>query len=226
MAVLNLFTTSTLLGTNSTSSGLRKAFFGMEFSSALGGYVHMVWASQRNLFSLKYLNCRRFSNFEITVTVGSPYGCRVVLSLNWTAVSGKHPCLLLVFVRTSAQQWWNESAPVFGQTILWAGVNSEGQRAATWPAAGEPDCSAHPPLPFQNGLQNLIHLLNSSLRQHAGLIVTYIYIYFFFLALKWEGRTKQNQMLACPYLQFPVTPKTLMEIYFPNEASDGNGGTC
>lgn len=33
-------------------------------------------------------------------------------------------------------------------------------------------------------------------------------------------------MLACQYLQFPVTPKTLMEIYFPNEASDGNGGTC
>lgn len=141
------------------------------------GVLH-VWASQRNLFSLKYLNCRRFSNFEITVTVGSPYGCQVVLSLNWTAVSGKHPCLLLVFVRTSAQQWWNESAPVFGQTILWAGVNSEGQRAATWAAAGKPDCSAHPPLPFQNGLQNLIHLLNSSLRHHPGLIVIYIYIFF------------------------------------------------
>lgn len=33
-------------------------------------------------------------------------------------------------------------------------------------------------------------------------------------------------MLACQDFQFPVIPKTLMEIYFPNEGSNGNGGTC
>lgn len=82
----------------------------MEFPSALEATciwsrVLNVWATQRNLFSMKYLNCREFLNFEIIVNVGSPYGSQVVLSLNWTDVSGKHPCLLVVFVITSAEQW-------------------------------------------------------------------------------------------------------------------------
>lgn len=41
-----------------------------------------------------------------------------------------------------------------------------------------------------------------------------------------KGGTKQNQALAHQDFQFPVTLQTLMEIYFPNEASTINGGTC
>ena len=44
--------------------------------------VLKVLTSQRNLFSMKYLNCRGFLNLEIIVNVGSPYGSQVVLSLN------------------------------------------------------------------------------------------------------------------------------------------------
>ena len=44
--VLNLFTTSTPLWTNSTASRPREAFLGMEFPSALGGCMHLVQSTE------------------------------------------------------------------------------------------------------------------------------------------------------------------------------------
>lgn len=44
--------------------------------------VLTILATQRNLFSMNYLNYGGFLNVEIIVNVGSPYGCQVVLSLN------------------------------------------------------------------------------------------------------------------------------------------------
>lgn len=118
----------------------------MEFPSAWGGCVHMgqilnVLASQRNLFSMKYFHCRGFLNFEIIVSVGSPYGSQVVLSLNCIVVSGKPPRLPVVFVITSAQQRETLSSGLWTNNPLGL-VSAEGPGAAAGPAPGTPGCAA------------------------------------------------------------------------------------